>query len=392
MRFIDVLRIAFRMLRTNLLRSLLTMAGMGVAISFIVVLIGFGYGLQVVTIGSIVSSKALFSLDITTPDENRLPLNEEAVEKIRQLKGVDGVSPVVVPAGQVTIDGEVAAVAVSAGNKQYLTMEGISLQSGRPFEDGTREILLSPPILELIGMSVQEAIGKTATLSYADPNNSNDQKTLENLLVVGVISSSEESPALYLPYSALQTGEKLKLTSIKASAVDRQSIITVRDTMTGQGYEVNSLLDTLDEAKKFFNFATVGLAIFGGIALIVASIGMFNTLTIALIERTREIGIMKAIGLTNRSVKQLFLAEAAIIGFNGGLIGIAIGSGMGGLVELVFNQLAKTYDAGAVDLFQYPAGFIIGVIAFPTLLAIVTGMYPAIRASRINPLDALRYE
>lgn len=391
MRLADVIRIAFRMFRTNLLRSLLTTLGIGIAISFIVLLIGFGYGLQSVTIGSIISSKVLFSLDIQGDLDEGVELSEQTVEEVRPLAGVEAVSPVVITTGQVLIDEELASVAVNAGNETFMTMEGVEIQTGRAYRDGTREIVVSPQTLELLDINPQVVVGKTVSLSYADPNNENDQKQLDNLLIVGVTSSTD-APALYLPFSLINTGTGVLLTSVKATAIDREAIIAVRNAMTAKGYQVESLVDTLDQARRIFQWATIGLAAFGGIALVVASIGMFNTLTIALIERTREIGIMKAIGVTNQTVRQLFLTEAAIIGLLGGLLGIGIGVGIGSIVEMVVNQMARTYQASTVDLFQHPVWFLVGIAVFPMILSMLTGLYPAIRAARLNPLRALRYE
>lgn len=392
MHWTDVLRIAFRMLRTNLLRSLLTTLGIGIAISFIVVLIGLGYGLQSITIGSIVKSKALLSLDITADEREGVVLNGQSIAAISQLEGVAAASPVIVVSGQANVAGQAAAVAVMAGNQRYMEMEGIDMSSGRQFEDGTREIVVSPQLLELLGLQADRVMNTIVSLSYTDPNNENELKQIDNLLVVG-ISGPTEAPTIFLPYDLIgTTDERTRLTSIKALARNRDDILQVREQATQKGYMVESLVDTLDQARQVFAWVTFGLIVFGGIALVVASIGMFNTLTIALIERTREIGIMKAIGVTNRTVRALFLAEAGLIGFCGGLFGIAIGLAVDQTVEFIINELARNYRAEALNLFQYPAGFLVGIILFPVVLSMLTGLYPAIRAARLNPLRALRYE
>lgn len=391
MQLLDVLRIAVRMLWTNWLRSLLTVLGIGVAISFIVVLIGLGYGLQSTTIGSIVRSKALLSLDVTAGLQEGQSLSAATLTELSALPDVTASSPVIVTNGQLAIDTELAAVAVTAANQTYLEMEGVEITTGQAFKNDSNEVVVSPQLLELLNLQASQVIGRTVRLSYTDPNNENENKSLDEMTIVGVTSPTD-APAVYLPYSLMiKTGE-VKLTSIKLVATDRDAVVSLRNQIMNKGYEVASLVETLDQAKRIFGWATAALATFGTIALIVASIGMFNTLTIALIERTREIGIMKAIGVTDRAVKRLFLAEAGIIGLLGGLVGVFIGVLLGVIFEAILNQVGESYQANAVELFQYPPGFLISIIIFPVLISMATGLYPAIRAAKLNPLKALRYE
>jgi putative ABC transport system permease protein len=134
------------------------------------------------------------------------------------------------------------------------------------------------------------------------------------------------------------------------------------------------------------------LVVFGLIALIVAAIGMFNTLTITLLERTREIGILKALGITDKAIRRLFLTESAMIGLLGGIAGILLGLLTDLIISRIFGALASIYQGGNVQLFQYPHYFLLSMVLYPTLLALVTGLYPANRAAKLSSLDALRYE
>lgn len=391
MHFLDIFRIALRMLRTNVLRSLLTVLGISVAIAFIVILIGFGYGIQTLTIGSIIRSKELLSLNVQTDLKQATKLTPTLVEELSELPGVTGSSPVIISSGQATIKGQLATVAVEAGNRSYLEIEGVGIASGLPFKDGESEVVIAQELLDLLGLSAESVIGSAINLQYTDPDNENDTKVLNGLIVSG-IASSIESPTVYVPIDLINPTGEARLTSVKLVAGNREEVVSVQAEATAKGLVVESLLDTLDQAKKVFSWTTLTLAIFGTIALFVASIGMFNTLTIALIERTREIGIMKAIGVTDQAIRRLFLSEAAIIGFLGGLVGIAIGVGIDFGLEFILNQYAQANQSAPVHLFQYPPGFLLGILIFPVLLSMLTGLYPAIRASKLNPLQALRYE
>ena len=134
------------------------------------------------------------------------------------------------------------------------------------------------------------------------------------------------------------------------------------------------------------------LALFGLIALFVSAIGMFNTMTIALLERTNEIGIMRSIGVRRSDIRKLFLFESMLMGFLGGVGGVGIAMLGGTLANMGINALAQRFGGTALNLFVYPAWFVILIIVFSAIIGFLTGLYPSYRASRLNPLDALRYK
>lgn len=390
MRWIDIVRISVRMLKTNGLRSLLTVLGIGVAISLIVLLIGLGSGLQNITIGSIVESKTLVSMDIVPPPQGTAPFTAETVEAIKKVAGVKDVSPVIITTGELRLESKLSSVAIEAANPSYLAMQGIPVTNGEVFKEGEAAVLVSPQVLALLDLNEDAVLGAIGKLTYTNPNNESESRTIEKVAVVGVTDTT--TATIYVPFSLLADNGQAKMTSIKAVANDRESLVLARDTLIAQGFLVETLLDTLDQARSVFRWVTIGLTIFGTIALIVAAIGMFNTLTISLLERTREIGIMKAIGVDDGTVKKLFLAEAGLIGFLGGLAGISLGVITAAIIGTIFNQISVNLGGIKLDIFQYPAGFLPSMIAYPILLAVVTGLYPAVRAAKINPLKALRYE
>src|SRR5687768_4797924 len=128
MRWIDIFRTSFKMLRNNLLRTLLTTLGIATAIALIVVLIGMGYGVQELTLGSIVQSKSLLSLDIiASQDETSSPLTAEAIEDIKKIPGVAAASPVLDSEGQIEYRGRLISNNIRAGNKELMAMDGINL-------------------------------------------------------------------------------------------------------------------------------------------------------------------------------------------------------------------------------------------------------------------------
>jgi putative ABC transport system permease protein len=118
---------------------------------------------------------------------------------------------------------------------------------------------------------------------------------------------------------------------------------------------------------------------------------MFNTMTVTLLERTKEIGIMRTIGASNLTIEILFLSEAVLMGFFGGLSGAAIGVGGGVSINIILGFVARRMGGQAVNLFEFPAWFLIFMVVFSAILGALTGYFPSRRAAKLNPLDAIRY-
>jgi putative ABC transport system permease protein len=119
---------------------------------------------------------------------------------------------------------------------------------------------------------------------------------------------------------------------------------------------------------------------------------MFNTMTVTLLERTKEIGIMRMIGASPTDIKLLFVSESVLVGFLGGVSGIVIGVGIGVIINFVLNALATQFGGQAVSLFAFPLWFLLFIATFSAAVGYLTGIFPARRAALLNPLDAIRYE
>jgi ABC-type antimicrobial peptide transport system permease subunit len=158
------------------------------------------------------------------------------------------------------------------------------------------------------------------------------------------------------------------------------------------GYGSISVVDTIGQIDNLFASVRVFLATLGIVALSVAALGMFNTLTVSLLERTHEVGLMKAIGMKSSEVKELFLTESMIMGFFGGILGLLGGVLLGFILSLLLSLFAVTKGLGFLDITYVPLGFSILILLVSLLVGIVTGYVPARRATRISALDALRYE
>ena len=195
-----------------------------------------------------------------------------------------------------------------------------------------------------------------------------------------------------MPLSAYPQDQLLFYNNLKAQVKSTVFLEEARDKIIAAGFVVSALSDTVRQANKVFKVMQIILGAFGIIALAVAAIGMFNTMTIALLERTNEIGIMRSIGASRRDIWLMFLIEALIIGFLGGLVGVIVGVGLGETTNFGLNLLANRLGGQSLDIFYYPMWFVITIIMFSTLVSFITGFYPARRAAHLNPLEALRYK
>lgn len=236
----------------------------------------------------------------------------------------------------------------------------------------------------------------------------------QKLKIVGIADLDPESmrgPTRARVFLPLKFAENLHvmqptdLREISRSASDQAvySSINVRVKSPGQiqsiesaikklGFNTFSILDASQSIGQFFRVLDMFLLIFGSLALAVASIGIVNTLVMAVLERRREIGIMKALGASDGDVKKLFFAEAGAMGILGGIVGVALGWAIGQVINLGTNVYLRRQDFPPEHFWAVPAWLVGAAIVFAFLVSLAAGLYPAGRAARLDPVQALRYE
>ncbi|KKS30374.1 MAG: ABC transporter permease, partial [Parcubacteria group bacterium GW2011_GWC2_42_11] len=226
----------------------------------------------------------------------------------------------------------------------------------------------------------------------ADGGDAVEMELKKRYTVVG-ISSEESRPGAMLLLDELASQIVIEEYERVQVLVDNAEFLDpVTEAIVAQGFGVTALSKTVEQAKKIFQGIQAVLAVFGGIALVVSAIGMFNTMTVTLLERTGEIGIMRTLGASSKDIKILFISEAVVVGFLGGVVGIGIGVGIGFTVNTMVNIAASNFGGKSVALFAYPMVFILFIAAFSAVVGFLTGVFPATRAAALNPLDAMRYK
>jgi len=174
---------------------------------------------------------------------------------------------------------------------------------------------------------------------------------------------------------------------------DPVQLTAVRQKITELGFSSFSIVDEIDQIRTVFLIIDSVLGLLGGISLLVASFGIANTMIMSILERTREIGIMKAIGAEDREIKLIFFVEAAVIGVVGGVIGVLVAWGIDGLANrLAYRFILKPQGASFIDFFSMPIYLSLGAILFALVVSILAALYPASRAARIDPVRALRHD
>lgn len=398
MRLIDILRISAKVLQKNFLRSALTTGGIAVGIGAMVFLISLGLGLEEITIGGVSRSDSLLTMDIN-PGSNALkPLSIDTVKLIKSLNGVVGVWPRRTMTAKIYLGNKKTDLTAVAVSPSFLNLEGTKLISGRLYhDDDVNAMIVSTGFLKVFGLPESETPLVTFKVDFTGINEQKESviiKSISNFSVVGVVED-QSAVVGYLPINFAESlnydfgpYEKIK---VKTDSIKHMQ--EAKEQIVARGYSVITVIDKVEEVENVFKWIRIILGGLGIIAVAVASIGMFNTLTISFLERTREIAIMKTLGATDRVIWQFFMWEASILGLIGGICGIFVAFAGQQLVMFVMNILSGMVKEGQmVKIFYTPPLVVIEFILFSVLISFITGFYPALRARRLKPLEAIRNE
>ncbi len=206
---------------------------------------------------------------------------------------------------------------------------------------------------------------------------------------IGVQVTPVMLPLAFAKKMSVRANVYLSLTVKVAGAQYTQD---VEDAIKKKGLSAFSVNDALQGAKRAFIILDIVLSLIGSIALAVSSLGIVNTMVMSILERTREIGIMKAIGGSDADVRRIFLIEASAIGCLGGIAGVALGWAVGRIINFGANIYIQQQGGTPGNLFSLPFWLIGGAIGFSIVISLLAGSYPARRAARLDPIQALRHD
>ena len=448
----DLGELALRNLREAVLRNSLTTLGVAVGVASLVAMLSLGVGLQELATRRL-SNSGLFDTVIVTarrnmqgmrrPAANPVPakperaLDEDARSEFARLPNVLEVYPQMRFPTEVRYNGNpystiVAGVPDSArGNGSYDGIQG-SFFSGPNADEAILQIEFAKDLSE----QTATLIGKELVVRYAErqalaPENGVGNGSGANasdgaggfsivprekkLRIVGIVETEPAagfggfgSGRLLIPLEVASTlraaqvndlREAVRATtgkpayaSLTVRAKSPAQVEAIETAIKSMGFGTFSLLDATRNLRLFFTIFDLLLAIFGSLALAVATLGIINTLVMAILERRREIGILKALGAADRDVKQLFFVEAGVMGLFGGVLGVGFGWFIGRALTWGTNIYLHRQNLPSAHVFSVPWWLVLGAIVFAVGVSLAAGLYPATRAARLNPVEALRYE
>jgi len=399
---IDYFKFAFKNLRTRKTRTWLTMLGIFIGIAAVVSLISLGQGLQ----AAINEQFEMMGTDkiMVTPGGGFFgigagaELTKDDMEVVKDVRDVEAVTEMLYKIAKVEFNDEIKYTFVTGipldENKKIIDdMQGFGIEIGRDLEEGDK---YKAHITYLINRGE----------FFEEPVTTKDKILIEDqeFRVIGSyarIGNPQDDSSVMIP---IETARELfdepdKVDVVMVQVRDgadpdevaediKEELRDYRDVEEDEeDFSVITYLDIIDIFNSIFGIVQLVVIGIAAISLIVGGIGIMNTMYTAVLERTNEIGVMKAIGGKNSDVLLIFLLESGTLGLAGGVIGVGLGIGFSKLVELVAvatgNDLLKAY---------FPWYLIVGALAFSFIVGTLSGILPARKAANLKPVDALRYE
>jgi len=450
----DLGELAVRNLREAVLRNSLTTLGVAVGVASLVAMVSLGVGLQTLASQRLTRSGLFDAVFVTsqrnfpgarrpqsadaTPKKEARILDEDTRAQLAKLANVTEVYPQVRFVTEVRYAGKnptTTVLGLPDSSKSSGAFEGIT---GAYFSSPTAdEAILQIEFAKELADQPATLVGKDLVLRYAEraalsKNTAGNSSLLDSLMgaanpgisivprektlrIVGIIESDPSAGIggfgggrVFLP---LETAERLHVaqpgdlqTFLNGDAAKPSYVaLTVRVRSPKEvpqveaaikqlGFSTFSLLDATKGLQVVFRVFDLFLGLFGSLALTVASLGIINTLVMAILERRREIGILKALGATDRDVRSLFFAEAGAMGLFGGFFGVALGWLIGQALNWGTAIYLHRQDLPGVKISYVPWWLALFAVGVAIVVSLMAGLYPAARAARLNPVEALRYE
>ena len=400
MRITESLRFAMRNFFSRKLRTFLTTLGVALGVGSIVSLVSLGMGLQQVTTRQLASLNSLVTINVGLSKDSTLKLNDDAATELGKIPSVSLVSPSIVTPAQATFSGTATQVILTGIKPDALSFEGV-VSDGKKLS--SQQVIVSQATAKnfdsadpksVVGKQIQIAwtnLSSAANLTLSDLENA--KQSTATATIVGV-SDDETVSTVYLPLSDLEALTKLTtFSSIKLKANNRDQVAAIRDQAEKLGYSTSSVVDLIQKIDGVFQITEIVLAVIGSISLFVALLGIINIMTISLLERTHEVGILKAIGASDKIVKRIFQYEVLFFGLIGGLSGV-FGAWLFGksIDALIAFLIQKTGVGTPLEIFVTPLAFACEMVTLTVIISLLAGQYPAKLASKLSPVEALRYE
>jgi ABC-type antimicrobial peptide transport system, permease component len=401
----EAARIALHGLRSNRLRSVLTMLGIIIGVAAVILLVAFGNGLQTYIneafgplANQLTISKTQGSLSGSGEPKDLTDGDVEALSNSVKAPDILSVTPIVNGVANVQASGATTRASVVGTTADYFAVTDRELVVGEYFDEQqvrnkAKVAVLGPNVVaDLFGGDAGAALGKQVRVGRT------------SFRVIGVVTpNGQQDDVVFMPLGTARAyllggGDEVNQIIVRATSTNEvdaaeaqiNAILDDRHRIRepeARDFNVLKLQTLLDQSSQVLSFVTLFTAAVAGISLVVGSIGVANIMLVTVTERTREIGIRKAIGARRRAILQQFLIESMMLSGIGGIIGILLGIGLSAAAGVVLPALVQDFPAPVVS-----PGSVILSFSISLIIGLIAGGYPANRAARLRPIEALRYQ
>lgn len=431
--FADMIELSVKNLMAKKTRTYVTVGGVALGIAFTVFLVSIGFGLERLVLQNFSKLDQLRSIDAYSSVSQNVQINEKTIADLSNMNNVERVLPVIAIAGKVNLQGSETDIVAYGVERDYLVHSDLNLVDGEFFpnieiaqvinnvkgeedtilpteeageeetvkkvkipQTGLQQTVVNTAFLDLFGIDHNKAVGEKFDVSLiATQETSTEEVDLESYPInyeITAVVTNFTIPVIYVPIKDVRSLGVSTFSQARILASSQDEVSAIRQKIDVMGYRTESILDTITQIESTFRNVRMVLTAVGMVALAVASFGMFNTLTVSLLERIREVGLLKVMGMKSVEIKDLFLTESILLGLGGGVSGIIIGLLSGSVVSTIISTIAISRGYESIQVANIPFLSLFAILMVATTTGMLTGLYPSRRATHISALNALRYE
>ncbi len=385
--------LSWKNITSKKLRSTLTMTGIVIGIGSIGFLVSFGLGLQRLVTQNVIGDTSIKSVEITSPNSKIVKLDSQAMNKIKGFPHIEQIGSAYSFPASISLSGGGIDSVIYGIDQAFQEMTTLNITKGRLLKnEDNKAAVISTAALKAIGLNdPNKALNRTIEITVPLQNATQANELKSGFKIVGIIDSGQNNE-VFVPAGIFTVAGVPTYKQAKVIADNADNIPALRKQIESSGFQTSSPVDTLEQINQLFKFFNIILAGFGAIGIVVALLGMFNTLTISLLERTKEIGLMVTLGGRRQDMRRLFMLEAVMLSIIGALSGVLFAFTGGRIVNAFINRSTAERVDETFDVFYMPPWLILSLVVFMVAVGLAVAYFPARRAQKINPIDALRRE
>lgn len=377
-------------------RTFLTLLGMIIGIAVIVAMISIGEGMKT-SMDQMMDKMGADKISIFPAGvfgggmmKESIPFRYEELKEIERIPGVEAAAPYFYKSGTVALGNEKVEAIIGGGTEKGVEIfkEFYSLEEGRYFGDDEEGVINIGHWISHHMFDKEVHVGDSLTING---------KKFRVVGVYGEIGNRGDDSSIYMPLKEAQSlydsknefqaifvlCDSEKIVDIVAQKIEDR----LKKMRGGKDFDIMTTRQMAEQINRILMIVEFVLAGIASVSIVVGGVIIMNTMLMSVLERTREIGVMKATGATNTRVLSLYLVESGMVGLAGGALGVIAGSMIAKVIEIVGQEYI-----GSMFITVISAKLVMGALAFSLVIGSISGLYPAWRAAKLDPVEALRYE